>query len=74
MPLKPLAYREVRQKLLAAGFYEVGQQGSHVKFARQGTIKARIVIVPHHRRDITIGIIRSILRQADITPEEWDLL
>ena len=34
MPLRPLPFREVRRKLLAAGFDEVGQRGSHVKFAR----------------------------------------
>jgi len=34
MPLRPLPYREVRRKLIAAGFEEAGQRGSHVKYAR----------------------------------------
>src|SRR4029077_19976445 len=32
--LKPLPYREVERRLEAAGFAEVSQRGSHVKFAR----------------------------------------
>ncbi len=35
MPLKPLAYREIKRKLEAAGFTEVSQKGSHIKFARE---------------------------------------
>ncbi|HZP80815.1 MAG TPA: type II toxin-antitoxin system HicA family toxin [Chthonomonadaceae bacterium] len=73
MPLKPLPYRQVRRKLLAAGFQEVGQEGGHVKFARQTDEGTRTAIVPRHR-EITVGTIRSILRQAGIEPEEWDAL
>ncbi len=32
--MKPLAFREVKRKLQAAGFLEVGQTGSHIKFAK----------------------------------------
>lgn len=46
MPLKPLPYRQVRRKLLAAGFQEVGQEGGHVKFARQTDEGTRTAIVP----------------------------
>ena len=73
MPLKPLPFREVRRRLLAAGFAEVSQEGSHIKYARmtsQGTLTA---IVPHHR-EIVIGTLRSILRQAGLTVDEWEAL
>lgn len=73
MPLKPLPYREVRRKLLAAGFSEVGEVGSHAKFAKHEAQGTRTAVVPHHR-EVTTGTIRSIIRQAGITPEEWDLL
>jgi hypothetical protein len=33
--MKPLLFREVKRKLEAAGFFEVGQTGSHIKFSRQ---------------------------------------
>lgn len=32
--LKPLAFREIKRRLESAGFEEVSQKGSHVKFAR----------------------------------------
>ncbi|MFB2973984.1 type II toxin-antitoxin system HicA family toxin [Aerosakkonema sp. BLCC-F183] len=73
MPLKPLPYREVKRKLEAAGFTEVSQKGSHVKFAKylpDGTITT---IVPCHR-EVTVGTVRSILRQAGLSPEEFEVL
>ena len=32
--MKPLAFREVKRKLEAAGFVQIGQTGSYVKFAK----------------------------------------
>ena len=73
MPLKPLPYREVRRRLLAAGFAEVSQEGSHVKFARSSLDGTRTVIVPRHREIVT-NTLRSILRQAGLTQSEWETL
>lgn len=44
MPLRPLPYREVKRKLEAAGFAEVGQKGSHVKFGKETAEGIRTVI------------------------------
>jgi predicted RNA binding protein YcfA (HicA-like mRNA interferase family) len=65
-----LPYRDVRRKLLAAGFAEVGQTGSHVKFAKRVTAGMRTAIVPKHR-EIALGTLRSVLRQAGLTPDEF---
>jgi len=65
--LKPLPFRELRRLLLAAGFTEVGQTGSHVKFARASREGTRIVVVPRHR-EVSAGTLRSILRQAGLPP------
>ena len=73
MPLRPLPYREVRRKLMAAGFAEAGRRGSHVKFARGGPEGVRTAIVPHHR-EVALGTLRSVLRQAGLTPEEFEAL
>lgn len=73
MPLKPLAYREVKRKLHAAGFEEVSQKGSHVKFAKSTDEGTRTAIVPHHG-EITVGTLSSTLRQAGISVEEFDAL
>ncbi|MBA3615181.1 MAG: type II toxin-antitoxin system HicA family toxin [Actinomycetota bacterium] len=69
-PLRPLPYREVKRKLEAAGFTQVGQKGSHVKFARRTESGTRTAIVPRHR-EVAVGTLRSILRQAGVDPEEF---
>jgi len=71
--MRPVPYREVKRELEAVGFVEVGQTGSHVKFAkttREGTLTA---IVPKHR-EIAIGTLRSILRQARLSQQEFERL
>ncbi|MCY4107436.1 MAG: type II toxin-antitoxin system HicA family toxin [Chloroflexi bacterium] len=72
-PAKPLPYREVARKLTAAGFAKVSQKGSHVKFAKQTGLGIRTAIVPRHR-GIAVGTLPSILRQAGLTPDEFELL
>ena len=49
MWLKPLPYRDVKRKLQAAGFEEVSQKGSHVKFAKCTDEGTRTAIVPRYR-------------------------
>ena len=72
-PLRPLPYREVKRRLEAAGFAVYTQRGSHVKFVREEPDGLRVVIVPAHR-EIAVGTLRSILRQAGLTPEEFEVL
>ena len=67
--MRPVLYRDIKRKLEAAGFVEVAQTGSHVKFAKtttEGTL-------PKHR-EVATGTLRSILRQARINREEFELL
>lgn len=73
MPLKPLPYREVKRRLEAAGFTEVSSKGSHVKFAKVTNVGTYTAIFPHHR-ELPIGTLRSILKQAGISPDEFERL
>ncbi|OQW91575.1 MAG: hypothetical protein BWK78_04265 [Thiotrichaceae bacterium IS1] len=73
MPLKPLPYREIKRKLRAAGFVEVSQKGSHVKFSKVTPDGTYVAIVPHHR-EITMGTLHNILDQAGLTPNEFQKL
>ena len=55
---------DVLRLLLAQGWYEVASKGSHVQLkhpARPGR-----VTVPHPRKDLPIGTVKSIERQAGI--------
>jgi predicted RNA binding protein YcfA (HicA-like mRNA interferase family) len=71
--LKPLPFREVARRLEQAGFSVVSQKGSHVKFQKITPAGTLIAIVPM-RREVPAGIIRSLLKQAGITPEQWEQL
>ena len=68
--MKPLPFREVKRKLEAAGFLEVGQTGSHIKFAKTIALGTRTATVPKHR-EVAAGTLRSILRQAGIDAEDF---
>ncbi len=72
-PLKPLSYRTVKRKLEAAGFTEISQKGSHVKFGRHTPEGFRTAIVPKHR-EIRIGTLKSILQQAGLSRDEFEAL
>ncbi len=54
--------REIIAKLEADGWRRVAQRGSHVQFKHP--VKTGRVTVPHPRRDLPVGTIRSIERQA----------
>jgi predicted RNA binding protein YcfA (HicA-like mRNA interferase family) len=73
MPLRPLPYRQVERRLKAAGFVPVASHGSHVKFLRESSSGSRTVVVPRHR-EIAVGTLRSIVRQAGLTIEEFEAL
>ncbi len=70
-----LAYRlsDVLRKLGRAGFVEVSQRGSHIKLAKRTTAGTLTVIVPSHR-EIATGTLRSILRQAAMSVEDFEAL
>jgi len=56
--------REVIKALEAAGWQEVARKGSHVQFKHPS--RPGRVTVPHPKRDIPIGTLRSIERQSGI--------
>jgi predicted RNA binding protein YcfA (HicA-like mRNA interferase family) len=72
-PLNPLPYRVIKRKLESAGFAVVGQKGSHVKFGKQTAQGFVTAIVPRHA-EIRAGTLRSILRQAGLSVDEFERL
>jgi predicted RNA binding protein YcfA (HicA-like mRNA interferase family) len=68
MPKLPLVKpRQVITVLEKAGFVQVRQRGSHLRLKR-GNLS---VTVPIHPGDLPPAVLRSILRQAHMTPEEF---
>lgn len=70
MPSLPmLRADEVIRALERAGFQTVRQRGSHVRLKHDD---GRVVTVPvHSGQDIGRGLLRKILRDAELTPAEF---
>ncbi|CAN7381732.1 type II toxin-antitoxin system HicA family toxin [Mesorhizobium caraganae] len=51
-------------KLVADGWFEVARKGSHAQFKHHD--KPGRVTVPHPKRDIPIGTLRSIGKQSGL--------
>jgi predicted RNA binding protein YcfA (HicA-like mRNA interferase family) len=61
----------VKRRLESAGFRETTQSGSHVKFVKETEAGVKTAIVPQHR-EVAVGTLRSILRQAGIEPDVFE--
>jgi predicted RNA binding protein YcfA (HicA-like mRNA interferase family) len=64
----PYSAREVLARLLRAGFVEKRQSGSH-KVLRHPD--GRQTYVAMHSGDVPDGTLRSILKQAGLSPDEF---
>ena len=56
--------------LQANGFVHISQKGSHVKF-RKFNNRILTVIVPANRKEIPYGTFKSILRQSQLSEEDF---
>ena len=65
--LPPLKPRQVVRALEKAGFYQVRQRGSHLQL-KKGNL---LVTVPMHAGDLNPATLRSIVRQAQMTVDEF---
>jgi predicted RNA binding protein YcfA (HicA-like mRNA interferase family) len=73
-PLPALRGRAVITALERGGFHVHHVKGSHHVLRHPSKPRARVV-VPVHRRDLPAGTLRSIIKQADLTLDEFlDLL
>lgn len=59
----------LERALLRLGFLRVRQKGSHVFYRHPD---GRTTTVPHHQgRDIARPLLREILREVELTPQEF---
>lgn len=56
--------RDIIRLLLADGWYEVGQTGSHKHF-KHATKKGKVT-VPHPKRDLPVKTVKSIEKQSGV--------
>ncbi|HXF69147.1 MAG TPA: type II toxin-antitoxin system HicA family toxin [Thermoflexus sp.] len=67
--LPVLKAHEVIRALEKTGFQVVRQKGSHVRLRHPD---GRVVTVPvHPNQDLGRGLLRKILRDAELTPEDF---
>jgi predicted RNA binding protein YcfA (HicA-like mRNA interferase family) len=68
--LKSITRRELIKKFKKLGFSGPYSGGKH-QFMIKGQLKVRIPN-PHSKGDIDVSLLREILRQANISNEEWN--
>jgi predicted RNA binding protein YcfA (HicA-like mRNA interferase family) len=61
---------EIIKVLQKKGFVYISQKGSHTKFRKTGSLTLT-VIVPAGRKEIPFGTFKSILRQANLTEDDF---
>ena len=70
--LAQLSGKQIIKALEKEGYYVVRQKGSHVRLVCSDKTK-KTITVPDHKR-IGIGLLRKILRDAQLTVEEFKKL
>jgi predicted RNA binding protein YcfA (HicA-like mRNA interferase family) len=61
---------EVIRRLRRLGFVGPVPGGRHVRRVHPET--GRIIPIPMHKgRDVSVGLIQAIIREAGVTAEEW---
>jgi predicted RNA binding protein YcfA (HicA-like mRNA interferase family) len=69
-PLAGFKYKEIIKRLKSAGFvFDRSAKGSHEIWWNPSTRKR--TTIPNHPGDIPEGTLRAILKQADLTVEEF---
>jgi len=70
LKLPRITCRQLIQVLKRAGFEEQRQRGSHLTMRRSSDGR-RVTVPVHEGRIIPPGTLRAILRDADISPDQF---
>ena len=62
--------KDIIKVLQKRGFVYISQKGSHTKFRKTGS-STLTAIVPAGKKEIPFGTFRSILRQADLSENDF---
>lgn len=72
MKLPVISGKEAAKALQKAGFEVARQKGSHLHLIKQVDSRTLHVTVPiHGNKDLNPFVLRSIIRQAEYSPEEF---
>ncbi|MGR3309742.1 MAG: type II toxin-antitoxin system HicA family toxin [Candidatus Brocadiales bacterium] len=68
--LRRISGKEAIQRLEKLGFKQIRQRGSHVILKKQTSEGKNGCVVPLHK-ELAVGTLRSILKQAKLSVEEF---
>jgi predicted RNA binding protein YcfA (HicA-like mRNA interferase family) len=66
-----ISSKEMMKIIQALGFNEIRQKGSHKTYKH---IDGRTTMLPFHGEDLGRGLIRKILKDIEITTEEYETI
>lgn len=66
-----ISSKDMVKILEGLGFNEIRQRGSHKSFRHKD---GRTTVVPFHGEDLGRGLIRKILKDIEISPDEYEEL
>ncbi len=69
---KLLSSKQIIKILEKNSFTFISQNGSHMKYRRKNG-KTYTVIVPANKKEIPIGTLRSIIRQSNLTNDDFGI-
>jgi len=69
MKLTPIDHKKLIKILGLAGYVPVRQKGSHLIL--EHTESKKITILPIHSKDIGVGLLSVILKQIDLSREDY---
>ena len=71
MKLPALSGKEIIRRFEKLGYEAIRQKGSHVRMIHKSDNSKAPITVPMHQT-VGRGLLRKILKQADISPDEFD--
>lgn len=66
-----ISSKDMVKVLESLGFTEIRQKGSHKGFKHKD---GRTTVVPFHGEDLGRGLIRKVLKDIEISPDEYEEL
>ena len=69
MKLAPIAHQRLIKILSFAGYFTVRQKGSHIIL--ENPLTKKVTIVPARTKNVGIGLLSVILKEAEISRERY---
>lgn len=72
--LVALTSKEVLRKVKKLGYVELRQTASHIRLKHNSDVFKKPITIPFHAKDLGRGLLRKIIRDLDISIDEFNKL